>query len=49
MLFIGPFYPTPPPFPTFVAPENFDPNVCLVAPVPDEDVGDKKEPENPYQ
>lgn len=42
----GPFYPSPPPFPTFVPPADFDATVPLVAPEPEKDVNDKKEPDD---
>ncbi len=42
----GPFYPSPPPFPTFAPPADFDATVPLVAPEPEKDVNDKKEPDD---
>lgn len=42
----GPFFPSPPPFPTFAPPADFDATVPLVAPEPEKDVNDKKEPDD---
>lgn len=44
----GPYYPSPPPFPTFKADENFDRSKQVFAPVPESDVGIFKEPDDPY-
>lgn len=42
----GPFYPTPPPFPTFSPPADFDPTQPLFAPMGDVDVNNRKEPDD---
>ncbi len=44
----GPYYPSPPPFPTFVADESFDRSKQVFAPVGESDVGIFKEPDDPY-
>jgi large subunit ribosomal protein L3 len=42
----GPFFPSPPPFPTFVPSTDFDASQPLFAPVPEKDVHNKKEPDD---
>jgi hypothetical protein len=49
----GPFHPSPPPFPTYLdPPTNADGtpavNRQIFAPLPEEDTGIFKEPDNPY-
>jgi large subunit ribosomal protein L3 len=44
----GPFYPSPPPMPTFIPPKEFNRQQLIHAPVSTEDPGIIKEPDNPY-
>jgi hypothetical protein len=44
----GPYYPSPQPFPTYVAAADLDRSVQLHAPTSEVDVGIRKEPDDAY-
>lgn len=45
----GPFFPSAPPMPTFIPDPAAPPAEPIFAPLPKDDVGDYKEPDDPYQ